>query len=224
MKREDCEARTLIALVVGVGFGVVIGIATLAAAHPVFQSEHWASWVQAVGSIAAIGGAYWIGKQQARFAENLRIERTRKAILGIGDLALERANLVAGLLSLNEVKLSDSGMLMAGARLMSEYHKSLSDGVISAIESIPFAEVGSAKAIAALQGLQLQFGFLDQAITNFNGGPENHEMLAKILKQLEPGKPEYIFHKEQMQEALRSQVRDRIKYIKRHYDELVQSL
>jgi hypothetical protein len=214
----------LIALVVGIGFGVVIGIATLTVARPVFQSKEWAAWVQAFGSIAAIGGAYWIGKQQARFAENLRIERTKKAILGIGDLALERANLIAALLSLNEDRLSDHDMVLARVRLLSQYHKSMSDGVIGAIESIPFAEVGSAKAIAALQGLQLQFGFLDQAITNFNRGPEKIEVFSESLKQYLPGSSEYISHKEILQETLRFHVHDRIKHIKRHYNDLVQSL
>ncbi|GHC52623.1 hypothetical protein GCM10010096_25960 [Alcaligenes pakistanensis] len=66
MKTEGCEARTLVALVVGVGFGVVIGIATLAAAHPAFQSKEWAAWVQALGSIGAIAAAIFIMKHQSK--------------------------------------------------------------------------------------------------------------------------------------------------------------
>lgn len=53
-KKESCEARTLIALMVGVGFGVVIGVAVLVATYPFFQSKDWAAWVQAFGSIGAI--------------------------------------------------------------------------------------------------------------------------------------------------------------------------
>lgn len=58
--QEICEARTLIALAVGVGFGVIIGAAAYATAYPIFQSEKWAAWVQAVGSVVAVFVAIYI--------------------------------------------------------------------------------------------------------------------------------------------------------------------
>ena len=63
-QKDDCEARTLLVLAIGVGFGVVIGAAFYAAAFPMFQSEKWAAWVQAIGSIGAILAAIWIASRQ----------------------------------------------------------------------------------------------------------------------------------------------------------------
>lgn len=63
-QKDDCEARTLLALAIGVGFGGVIGAASYAAVYPMFQSEKWAAWVQAVGSIGAILAAIWIATRQ----------------------------------------------------------------------------------------------------------------------------------------------------------------
>lgn len=75
MKKEDCEARTLIALVVGVGFGVLIGSALLASFYPIFQSKEWAAWVQALGSVGAIVVAVFIGRESMRSAERLQLDR-----------------------------------------------------------------------------------------------------------------------------------------------------
>lgn len=63
-KKEDCEARTLMALAVGVGFGVLIGAALLASFNPMFQSKEWAAWVQALGSVGAILAAVWVSYRQ----------------------------------------------------------------------------------------------------------------------------------------------------------------
>lgn len=75
MEKKDCEARTLTALGVGVGFGVIIGAALLASFYPMFQSEKWAAWVQAIGSVLAIFTAvilYFLGerhKQKSKESE-----------------------------------------------------------------------------------------------------------------------------------------------------------
>ncbi|MGR7948861.1 hypothetical protein ACU6HM_06245 [Alcaligenes sp. RM2] len=81
MKKKDCEALTLIALAVGVGFGAVIGMATLAAAHPIFQSENWAAWIQALGSIGAIGAGFLYINRSQRLAEFQRASNERRALL-----------------------------------------------------------------------------------------------------------------------------------------------
>ncbi|MBH0311302.1 hypothetical protein I7E32_13100 [Alcaligenes faecalis] len=74
MKKEDCEARTLIALVVGVGFGVIIGVAALTVAYPVFRSESWASWIQAVGTIAAVFSGFLLNAHQRNAKERERLD------------------------------------------------------------------------------------------------------------------------------------------------------
>lgn len=73
-KKEDCEARALIALAVGVGFGVIIGAAALAAAYPVFQSEQWALWAQALGTIAAVFSGFLLTAYQRNLKERQRLD------------------------------------------------------------------------------------------------------------------------------------------------------
>ncbi len=53
MQNEDCEARTLVALAVGVGLGVIIGAGAYATAYPIFQSDNWAAWASAVATATA---------------------------------------------------------------------------------------------------------------------------------------------------------------------------
>lgn len=74
MKKEDCEARTLTALGVGVGFGVLIGAALLASFYPMFQSEKWAAWLQAIGSIIAILVAIKVAARQSETSRQLQKE------------------------------------------------------------------------------------------------------------------------------------------------------
>ncbi len=68
----DCQGLMMAALAIGAGLGVIAGMAIYAAAYPVFQSEKWAAWVQAVGSLGAIFSAvalYAVGqKARARSA------------------------------------------------------------------------------------------------------------------------------------------------------------
>ncbi|GMG90267.1 hypothetical protein SGO26_09425 [Cupriavidus metallidurans] len=60
---------------VGVGFGVGI-LLTAVLTFPPGNSGEWASWVQAIGSIGAIWGAFALGKRQATEAE-AREEKNR---------------------------------------------------------------------------------------------------------------------------------------------------
>lgn len=76
-----------IALLLGAaGFFLTIGAMTIAlapntAAYAPITSSDAAAWIQAIGSIIAIGAAYWLGERQAAHtrqqAEHVRIEDER---------------------------------------------------------------------------------------------------------------------------------------------------
>jgi len=58
-KNKDCVYWVAV-LFVGLALGVVGGLAIAGIAYPIYQSEKWAAWVQALGSIGAIVGAVWL--------------------------------------------------------------------------------------------------------------------------------------------------------------------
>lgn len=188
------------------------------------SSSEWAAWVQAFGSIAALGGAYWLGREQARFADNLEIEKKRRAILSIGDVARERACLIRSLLPSDEGELAFEHIFPVQAKLMTEYHSSISDGIVSAIKNIPIHEVGSTKAIIALQDLEVQFGFLDKDISNFIKGPMRLEVFADLFSCLEPGSNEYIEAEVSLKNLLLSYIYRRIEYINEAHAALLSNI
>lgn len=73
-KEKDC-GYWIAVLLVGVGLGVVAGIAILSLFYPAFQSDKWAAWVQAVGSVGAICAAIYVmemGRRHQETAKQLR--------------------------------------------------------------------------------------------------------------------------------------------------------
>jgi len=146
MKTEGCEARTLVALVVGAGFGVIVGVATLAVAYPIFQSKEWASWVQAIGSIGAIIGAIAISKRTFDSDRKLRLEAERRERIRVDQgyravvlhLAEEAMNVV------QLMKSSDVSSLISSWKIG---RRSTAYACLSAFNSIPIYDLGSAERI-----------------------------------------------------------------------------
>lgn len=60
-QQKDKDSDLLIAvLLAGLVLGIVGGLAIAGIAYPIYQSEKWAAWVQAFGSIGAIVAAIYI--------------------------------------------------------------------------------------------------------------------------------------------------------------------
>lgn len=68
MEKKKCFSEDLLCAVLlfGLVFGIVAGLAIYAIAYPMFQSENWAAWVQAIGAIVALCIAIWIPQQERR--------------------------------------------------------------------------------------------------------------------------------------------------------------
>ena len=62
-KEKDC-AYWMVVLSAGLVLGVIAGLAIAGIAYPIYQSEKWAAWVQAFGSIGAIVSAIYLLHKQ----------------------------------------------------------------------------------------------------------------------------------------------------------------
>jgi len=118
-----------------------------------------ASWAQAIGGVAAIAGAYWIGERQAAAVRRSSIElksmeRVEKmtSILAICRAAVMRIELVENIFCVDLQNFSD-------VREFAEYDDSLIHAMISAIEAIPIHEVGKAEAVICILDIRDQLRF-----------------------------------------------------------------
>jgi hypothetical protein len=118
----------------------------------------WAFWVQAIGSILAIAGAYHIGDRQAVRA----LQNRNKSYLAIYAAAMERTALVESIFGKDEQTWQ--------ARHV-EYDPSLIASVIKAIDALPLPELGSAQAVIAALGIRDQLNWLIKSIEAFRDTP-----------------------------------------------------
>lgn len=117
------------------------------------KSTEWASWVQAVGSIAAIFGAFWIGKHQADVQRHVA-ERARKDVLG------DRNSTIKGVLDrVFQHCLNIEGLVTDPARAMDHpfaflYIKTNIPAAQRLLDEIPLYELGSGELVHAVLDLK----------------------------------------------------------------------
>lgn len=123
-----------------------------------------AAWVQAIGGILAILGAYFIGERQAskelknsqKLARDQERER-RVAILEVAKMAMQSAQ------KIDEIFSSAKDIDLV-TRMLSEYHPKILDGRVAALAAIPLHTLGSSSAVAALLDLRDQLEFLQVCV------------------------------------------------------------
>lgn len=140
-----------LALALG-GFVSAIGVLTfvfapMTGAYAPVSSADAAAWIQAVGSIAAIIGSFWLGRRQAEEARRLavtmavsaKIERER-AYYKIVDLlyyALENIG----------VEMKKSDYEQAFQSIWEHHARSRCGGLTAAFDALPLHELGSSSRI-----------------------------------------------------------------------------
>lgn len=165
----NTDARRL-ALLIFVFLGLIYtGIAVA------LNKSEWAYWVQAVGSITAIIGAYIVGERQASHARRVAFEmqqdsiyQRRRAILECCRLAVSRARLVERIFLVDEYDLAKRNSL---------YYPDLILSVKALLDGIHPSELGGYKAIARFLELKNELEFLVRSIKVFD---EEFERLSKI--------------------------------------------
>ena len=116
----------------------------------------WAYWVQAIGSIVAISGAFFLGDRQARssvrlvvYADRVTAIRKAKAILAVTNAAQAHTS--------RAMKAFDSDGFSYIA-LACNYEDTTMQSLIQALADIPAHEVGSYNAVAAILRIRTAMG------------------------------------------------------------------
>jgi hypothetical protein len=124
-----------------------------------------AAWIQALGSILAVLGAYWLGGRQSKAAlsnsmrmHDVERDQRRQAIVAI--MAATKVY-IDGLASI--VQNTDSDRRLFGH----QYDDQTIVGFIDALSQIPIYEIGSAEAVTGLLCFKNEVIFLRSNITAF---------------------------------------------------------
>lgn len=132
--------------------------------HPAVQTVNPfnPAWVQAIGSIVALGIAIWLPMRQDH---KMRREK-RRAMLAVAEAARKHAEQI--------IKAIDTTDFRLGVRNVSFYRvydKSIIDGDLKALREIPLHELGSRDAVLAMRHLTDQVHFFGQSAQAFGDGP-----------------------------------------------------
>ncbi|WP_153075794.1 hypothetical protein [Paraburkholderia bonniea] len=168
--------------VIAATFLITLSVAAMATRAWGWNSESVAAWVQAVGSVVAIVGAYIVGERQAKAtlraaqdAHNLAEEKRQKSILSVIQAAKFR---------LDEIR---KGLEESDLNIHDVYHDSIIDSFVDIMSKLPVSELGSDKAINSFILLIGQFPFLKKSIKSYIDGPykdpETIEEIKKLKKQ-----------------------------------------
>lgn len=169
-------------------------LVTLVAAAITIHAWGWnsgsvASWVQAVGSIAAIIGAYFIGERQAKAAltatqkAHQLAEETRQAVAALDEHERRKGMYAVILAAHNHTQqikeaLNDEFYI----KMYSVYHPSIIDSMIELLSKLPIHTLGSERAIAAFVIYSGQFTFLKGAMAEYLDGPYTDEIKKQIAE------------------------------------------
>jgi hypothetical protein len=148
-----------------------------------WNSGNVASWVQAVGSILAIGGAYFVGERQAsatlratQEAHKLGERARREGMFSVVKAAHSFAKTI-------DAALADENKPL---KMYGVYHPSLIDSLVDLMVKLPVSELGSDRAINAFIMFSGQFTFLKESLDRYVAGAYTDEVQAEIAN-LEEG-------------------------------------
>ena len=118
------------------------------------SSSELASWVQSVGSIAAIYGAFWISKQQSDAEEKNRIKVEYAKASAIKDWLATAPQLSKNITEFTRINISEQGRLKAFKDVWFGMYKHQLGIFIQSMESIPTHELGSFDLVACFNGIR----------------------------------------------------------------------
>ncbi|WP_198294866.1 hypothetical protein [Burkholderia ubonensis] len=180
------------AFVIAATFLVTLVIAVMAIDAWGWNAGNVASWVQAVGSIAAIIGSYFIGERQAKAAlaatqKAHQLAEESRLIVEAKAAQERRAGMYAVVLAAHNhtVQIKEALDDEYNIKMYSIYHPSIIDSMIELLSKLPIHTLGSERAIAAFVIYNGQFTFLKGAMAKYLAGPytdETNEQLAELKK------------------------------------------
>lgn len=140
------------------------------------SSEGAPAWIQAIGSLLALGIAIRVSKTAINHAASVK----RKTIFAIAEAAHSHAC---------NLRKAIDGMSWPETNfipLYEVYHKSVIESTVKALQGIPMHELGSSKAVLAMLSLTDQMAFLGTAVEVILLGPHQHSGVIKALSSIDP--------------------------------------
>lgn len=141
-------------------------------------SQTLAAWVQAFGSILAIGIAYLVGAKQSRAAidavtaaQNAVAETRKRGQFAVVEAAHTLAEQIRGAMRYEDPSIA----------LLSVYNKIVTQRLAQALERIPVHEVGAEAGVGAILSMANQFVLLEAALETYIDGPSRHPVIGKQL-------------------------------------------
>lgn len=182
-------------LAIGLAAGLVAGMAIYAAAYPVFQSSEWAAWVQAIGSVSALGIAVWVASRQARLTREIHSSeaRSRSMVEHLTQQrrAAERRSWLRAVVAIIEnaaehvkqIEIAVSGEPLFEGHPMSDVHLATElshfRASVSALRAITLTDLRSYDAVHGVMGLaneaELIIDYLDRAEAAPHDDPDGDE-------------------------------------------------
>lgn len=135
------------------------------------------AWIQAGGSILAIIASFGIADWSRASEQRSR----RKDVFAVIQAAHQYAQKIRIV-----VDGSKPSERMVNLAIHNLYHRSITDGFARALANIPFHEVGTSEAVAAIVDMQVQFErFMPNSLEVFIAGPQNHQSFKDAQTELD---------------------------------------
>lgn len=195
--KENSGGAMLLLLggVIGVLIGVAIGVALLSYAYPVFHSDKWAAWVQAIGSILALVGVYWATQRQSQMSiesihesARLRNEERAQASLAILNGSLKIVEGIKEIInkSMEEgLKERDLKYLEAIGELTKENFDQRLKLIFKRIENVDVSSFRKEQAINGFVGYLTIFEAMAIQLSLVLDGAYKHPSIGPVLMEIE---------------------------------------
>lgn len=165
-------------------FGLAADCAVAVAVHaywlPSPASQTLAAWVQAFGSILAIGIAYLVGAKQSRAAidavtaaQRAATETRTQGQFAVVEAAHTLAEQIRGAMRYEDPSIA----------LLAVYNKIVTQRLAQALERIPVHEVGTEAGVGAILSMANQFVLIEAALETYIAGPSKHPVIGKHLDE-----------------------------------------
>lgn len=223
-KLFESEKALILALVIGIALGVGLGWFTFPFLLPAFKNAALASWVQAIGSIAAIAGAVFAAREGAKATARLKEVKQKRAVLAVVESFLEKVNEI------------DDVVVVPDEHVNFDFYRTYSpsslDGFLRTMEIVHVLEMPTPAAMSAMLAIQRQARLFVSAADALEAGPWSptyfgYEKLVRVRDQYESCKIEYALgdqERQNAQEELDSMVCMAFRSLKGSLSELAASL
>lgn len=147
--------------------------ATLGALFKMLESPSASGWVQAIGAILALAIAVWIPARQSKRDRNDRVS----SLLAVAEAAHTHAQNIRAAITRSDFERAELSI-----SLWEVYDRTIIDGIVRALQSVPLHELGRRDAVIAMLSLTDQMVFLGKAVEILIKGPSNHPELSRSLE------------------------------------------